>query len=333
MRRSDLARLLTVLGQAHDLAELEPVSPVVLQQVADVLGCMFATYYELDVRTGEHSFYVRNSAQPVVFVPSRIPRADLARHLELWNRTPDGVGSWSDFYTRTARRRFEVTDEQPVFKTVDAAWMAFNGRGSRSCWLALHHGRDFTEAQRETFLRSRALVASLIRHTDMRRRLADVMAAVTAVDEERASGVLLLDSSLRVEQASPAARRIVARWFGRFGSELPPELADWLRSPFPREPRRIEREAERLVVDAPTRGVLILREERMAYASLTSREREVLSHVEDGMSTGEIAQALWVTPGTISKHLEHIYRKLGVTSRTAALAALQRTNTGGERRH
>ena len=45
------------------------------------------------------------------------------------------------------------------------------------------------------------------------------------------------------------------------------------------------------------------------------------------MSTNEIAHALWVTPATVSKHLEHIYRKLGVTSRTAALAALRTTGT------
>lgn len=63
----------------------------------------------------------------------------------------------------------------------------------------------------------------------------------------------------------------------------------------------------------------------MAYDSLTAREREVTCRVAGGMSTEEIARTLWVTPGTVSKHLERIYRKLGVASRTAALAALQRT--------
>jgi DNA-binding CsgD family transcriptional regulator len=108
---------------------------------------------------------------------------------------------------------------------------------------------------------------------------------------------------------------------------LPEELADWLRTPFPREPHRVERGDERLVVETPTRGALILREERVASLSLTAREHEVMSRVADGMSTNEIAHALWVTPATVSKHLEHVYRKLGVTGRTAALAALRRTRT------
>jgi predicted transcriptional regulator len=40
------------------------------------------------------------------------------------------------------------------------------------------------------------------------------------------------------------------------------------------------------------------------------------------MSNAETARLLWVTPATIRKHLENIYGKLGVRSRTAALAKL-----------
>ncbi len=209
------------------------------------------------------------------------------------------------------------------------AWMVFGDRrsGTRSCWVTLGLSRDFTETQRERFLGARTHVASLIRHADARRRLADVMVALDADQEVGASGIVLLGPTLRVERASPAARRTVARWFGRFGSALPEELADWLRSPFPREPHSIERGGLRLVVETPTRGALILREEHLASASLTTREREVLSCVADGLSTSEIAHALWLTPATVSKHLEHIYRKLGVTGRTGALAALRRTRT------
>ena len=59
-------------------------------------------------------------------------------------------------------------------------------------------------------------------------------------------------------------------------------------------------------------------------AGLTAREREVLVHLARGLSNPEIAAALTVSRKTVSTHLEHIYAKLGVSSRTqAALFAMQ----------
>ena len=48
----------------------------------------------------------------------------------------------------------------------------------------------------------------------------------------------------------------------------------------------------------------------------------MLRCVAAGKSTAEIARLLWVTPATVSKHVQHVYAKLGVHSRTAALARL-----------
>jgi hypothetical protein len=44
--------------------------------------------------------------------------------------------------------------------------------------------------------------------------------------------------------------------------------------------------------------------------------------VEDGLSNTEIARKLWIQPTTVRKHLEHVFDKLGVRSRTAALSKL-----------
>jgi DNA-binding CsgD family transcriptional regulator len=57
-------------------------------------------------------------------------------------------------------------------------------------------------------------------------------------------------------------------------------------------------------------------------AALTPREREVLTLVGEGLRNAEIAEALWVSPATVRKHLENIYEKLGVHTRTAAAAHL-----------
>ena len=55
-------------------------------------------------------------------------------------------------------------------------------------------------------------------------------------------------------------------------------------------------------------------------APLTPREREILTWVAEGKANKEIASLLFVAPKTVSKHLEHIYEKLGVHTRTAAVA-------------
>ena len=51
---------------------------------------------------------------------------------------------------------------------------------------------------------------------------------------------------------------------------------------------------------------------------LTRRETEVLGWVARGKSNAEIAATLSIAPGTVKKHLDHIYAKLGVSTRTEA---------------
>ncbi|MGV9294020.1 HD domain-containing phosphohydrolase [Amycolatopsis sp. NPDC003676] len=68
---------------------------------------------------------------------------------------------------------------------------------------------------------------------------------------------------------------------------------------------------------------------RRTSAGLTARETEVLLHLARGLSNPEIAAALTLSRKTVSTHLEHIYAKLGVTTRTqAALVAMRRGLTG-----
>lgn len=52
---------------------------------------------------------------------------------------------------------------------------------------------------------------------------------------------------------------------------------------------------------------------------LTPRELEVLQRLAEGLSNKRIAAALHVSPRTVNFHLDNIYRKLGVTSRTEAV--------------
>jgi HD-GYP domain-containing protein (c-di-GMP phosphodiesterase class II) len=61
-----------------------------------------------------------------------------------------------------------------------------------------------------------------------------------------------------------------------------------------------------------------------APSGLTARETEVLVQLAQGRSNPQIAAALFVSRKTVSTHLEHIYAKLGVSTRTqAALFAMR----------
>jgi len=53
--------------------------------------------------------------------------------------------------------------------------------------------------------------------------------------------------------------------------------------------------------------------------ALTPREREVLGAVATGLTTRAISRDLWLSEHTIKFHLTNIYRKLGVSNRSAAV--------------
>ena len=54
---------------------------------------------------------------------------------------------------------------------------------------------------------------------------------------------------------------------------------------------------------------------------LTARQEQVLRLVAGGLTDAAIGHRLGCSPRTVDKHLEHIYRRLGVSCRTAAIAA------------
>jgi DNA-binding NarL/FixJ family response regulator len=63
---------------------------------------------------------------------------------------------------------------------------------------------------------------------------------------------------------------------------------------------------------------------------LTAREAEVLYWVTQGKTNRDIGDILGTSPRTVHKHLEHVFGKLGVETRTAAAAmALQRVRSRG----
>lgn len=62
-------------------------------------------------------------------------------------------------------------------------------------------------------------------------------------------------------------------------------------------------------------------------SALSAREIEVLGLVADGKSNRNIGRELFLSEATVKSHLVHIFTKLGVSSRTSAVAAAREAGT------
>jgi ATP/maltotriose-dependent transcriptional regulator MalT len=57
---------------------------------------------------------------------------------------------------------------------------------------------------------------------------------------------------------------------------------------------------------------------RTVERPLSQRERDILSLVAEGFQNAEIGSRLFISPKTVKTHLQNIFKKLGVKSRTEA---------------
>jgi DNA-binding response OmpR family regulator/DNA-binding CsgD family transcriptional regulator len=149
----------------------------------------------------------------------------------------------------------------------------------------------------------------------------------------------------RIVWQTPLARQWMQKYFTLPGTaahtETPAALEAWLAGGAA-APLTIARAASRLVFSLADGGggeqrMIVLREESdsarvqalMALFRLTRRESEVLHWAMMGKTNRDIGAILGTSPRTVNKHLEHVFSKLGVETRTAAAAlALNRLRGG-----
>lgn len=82
------------------------------------------------------------------------------------------------------------------------------------------------------------------------------------------------------------------------------------------ESGRLDADAVACVVSAA--GGEFTRPAPMNPDGLTDREVEVLSHIASGMTNRDVADALFISPKTVGRHVENIYVKIGVSTRAGA---------------
>jgi DNA-binding CsgD family transcriptional regulator len=192
---------------------------------------------------------------------------------------------------------------------------------SSSAFIHLDSSHDFTERDRSVFQLVLPHLTARRRNAQAQRRLATALGALER-DEADGVGVVLLDQDGAVTFTSSAASRLIRRHFGSSAERLPEAIRRW-RENGRETPFVVLQYSRRLVVESADGGAaLLLTDQPVSALSLTPREHEVMRCVAAGLSNAETARMLWIQPGTVRKHLEHVYDKLGVRTRTAALARL-----------
>lgn len=266
--------------------------------------------------------------------------------LKAYRRGKGSAVKYTDFLTQRQFRRTALYNE--FFRHIGIEYRIAKGLpGSPGLVTAIYldrrrGARDFGE-------RDRLLLNLLRPHLNqayqnatavdrMRREIALFEEGVEAVD----GSIVLVTTDGEPPRMSPRAQRWITKYFGpsrKGGTHLPEALERWLafrKRPgsdgldAPHRPLVIEAESARLVLRVVDRGgdrILLLHEQErdvrpkpLEALGLTPREAEVLAWVAEGKTSGEIATILSLSRRTIEKHLERVFVKLGVETRTAAAA-------------
>jgi DNA-binding CsgD family transcriptional regulator len=332
-----LQATLDFLCEAESVSCPEPFPTELLDRLRALVPCEFVSYNELDQVRRRNLYYEEcTNSRAVGDEPD-------ASHMETFWQLKDqnpvcrhhastldfSALKLSDFLSRRQlhRNEYYATLLRPVgIEHLLVVGLPATLRHTK-CFLLHGQRRDFDERDRAVVEVLRPHLPALYAAAAARR-----MATAIAVGEDVAGGIVVLSPSGAIDYETPAARGLLARFFPDAEDGRLPETVDsWRLHQTGRSngrgspPRPVARLTVRgdgsLLVIHRLEHTLLLSEEP---ASLTRREREIVDLLAEGRSNAEIASLLWIAPGTVRKHLENIYAKLGVRSRMAAVARLRR---------
>jgi DNA-binding CsgD family transcriptional regulator len=344
-----------VLGAAYDLRGVERAAdlPAVVVEVTErLVACEIPSYSEVDL-----------DARTIVAVAPRralFPGAEdvVGRYVHqdprvsYFEETGDGSAVMlSDFMTQRQLHGLDLYDL--VYRRV--------GLEHAVSLVVSHRRRDARRSATQTRVTvGRTSGGFSDRDRDVlnavRPFLAQVKSSLDDVEQLRATIrdfsdaaagerlVVVLGPEGRVADTNAPAAELLRRLGSRSAAELPEPLHSWARQhPAPGP------DARPLMVEGP-RGLLGARLIRgrsgnpavivlepfpgegsvasLSTLGLGQREALVLRAVAHGLSNAEVARGLGISRHTVAKHLQHVYAKLGVSNRTAAVRAARAATPG-----
>jgi DNA-binding CsgD family transcriptional regulator len=339
-----------VFDVMHVVAEAETpaiFAQAALEGLAGLVASEITSLNEVEPTAGRFAYWEYPTGHPVTAAMSQLFAENSAGHPLIAAFTATGDGS-------AAKISDLVTEEEwhanPLY---DGFYRPLGVEYQMSIGLvaprptavafAMNRGkRDFGERDRAVLNLLRPHLAQSWRNARDRSRTAALLMASADALGSGGSGVIVLSDP--PHEVTEGALLDVYRFFGRpaVDSILPFAVDKWIAAQRARagadadallRPLSTTIGARRLVLRLLPGGghrpdaVLTQQadadhlEPRLAEVGLSPREAEVLALVGTGATNVEIAARLHVAPSTIKKHLDAIYRKLGVSGRVRAVAA------------
>ena len=237
-----------------------------------------------------------------------------------WSQTGGGAAvRLSDVISQRALRRLTIYNDfwRPFGVEYDFGVRLESAPGVATDVSCTRSRKDFSDEERDLLEALRPYLVRILQHADARRgaqalwrrfgirqREAEVLALV-------ARGKTNQEIATTLSLSAGTVRKHLEHIYAKLGVAT-----------------RTEAATRALEADGPDSALLETRAETHELSSdpfgLTGRESQILASLASGKSNAEIASELDVSPQTVKKHLDHIYGKLGVRSRTEAAVRARR---------
>jgi DNA-binding CsgD family transcriptional regulator len=340
LRRSDLLAVLDFVRQLHVTRYVDAFCAHVLRTLPRLVPSTITCYTELDPAL-RWTAALAEPAEAIHPDAARILAAHWDEHpiLDHETRHPGSLPiTISDLLSdREFHHRGIYAELYAPMRVERQLFFGQRQRGPRIAGFVLNRdrGRDFDERDRALLRLLQPHLLQAFENARLLTRLRDPRGGDPPASLARELVVLAVAGD--VVSMSTRARRWLTEAFGPF-RELPGPLARWIGAQLadgrgavpptrPQEPLVAASAGAQLracVLRSPGGLLLVLERraapgrERLLSLGLTEREAEVLGWVAQGKTNREIALILAVARRTVAKHLERIFEKLAVETRTAA---------------
>ena len=341
----DLRALQGCVAELYEVGGLNVFRNRVVRIITSIVPGDLTVYAEVDLRGRKVALNQEAEAGLGLRDGSRVFAAHMG-DLPLFTAYRRGEASAvkiSDFLTQRQFHRTALYNE--FYRRIGIEYHASKGlpgpSGLVTAISILRRRKDFTERDRIVLNLLGPHLNQSYRNAATITRLENELALLRNGVEALNNGVVIMAGDGRVGAMTSRARHWIADYFDDppRGGLLPKTLREWVRqgdaqlasrdeAVVPRVPMRVERGGRhlsvRLVGDGDDRLLLLSerhsdpRPDLLGSLGLSRREAEVLAWVAEGKTNAEVAQMLGTSVRTIDKHLEHVFRKLGVETRTAA---------------